>query len=276
MSIFHAIVLGLVQGLTEFLPISSSGHLILAPWLFGWNDFNDIEIQRAFDAALHLGTLVAVLFYLRADLIPYVREGLKVVVAPKKANKTIGRRAWLFVLSAVPAGIAGALAENWITEKLGTPALIAISLMLFGVVLVWADRQTGTRDLDSFSTRDALLIGAAQVLALNPGTSRSGITITAARKFGFSRDAAARVSFLMSVPVIGGAVLLKLTKLASDGIPDGLLVPMIVGIISAGISGWIAMWGMIRLLRSRSFTPFVMYRFVVGISVLSILATSFR
>ena len=276
MSIFHAIVLGLVQGLTEFLPISSSGHLILAPWLFGWNDFNDIEIQRAFDAALHLGTLVAVLFYLRADLVPYVREGLKVVVAPKKANKTIGRRAWMFVLSAVPAGIAGALAENWITEKLGTPALIAISLMLFGVVLVWADRQTGTRDLDSFSKRDALLIGAAQVLALNPGTSRSGITITAARKFGFSRDAAARVSFLMSVPVIGGAVLLKLTKLASDGIPDGLLVPMIVGIISAGISGWIAMWGMIRLLRSRSFTPFVMYRFVVGISVLSILATSFR
>ena len=276
MSIFHAIVLGLVQGLTEFLPISSSGHLILAPWLFGWNDFNDLEIQRAFDAALHLGTLVAVLFYLRADLIPYVREGIKVVVAPKKANKTIGRRAWLFVLSAVPAGIAGALAENWITEKLGTPALIAISLMLFGVVLVWADRQTGTRDLDSFSTRDALLIGAAQVLALNPGTSRSGITITAARKFGFSRDAAARVSFLMSVPVIGGAVLLKLTKLASDGIPDGLLVPMIVGIIAAGISGWIAMWGMIRLLRSRSFTPFVMYRFVVGISVLSILATSFR
>lgn len=276
MSIFHAIVLGLVQGLTEFLPISSSGHLILAPWLFGWNDFNDIEIQRAFDAALHLGTLVAVLFYLRADLIPYVREGIKVVVAPKKANKVVGRRAWMFVLSAVPAGIAGAIAESWITEKLGTPALIAISLMLFGVVLVWADRQTGTRDLDSFSTRDALLIGAAQVLALNPGTSRSGITITAARTFGFSRDAAARVSFLMSVPVIGGAVLLKLTKLAKDGIPEGLLTPMIVGIVAAGISGWIAMWGMIRLLRSRSFTPFVMYRFVVGFGVLSLLATSVR
>ena len=276
MSLFHAIVLGLVQGLTEFLPISSSGHLILAPWLFGWNDFNDIEIQRAFDAALHLGTLVAVLFYLRSDLVPYVREGIKVVVAPKKANKAIGRRAWMFVLSAVPAGIAGALAESWITEKLGTPALIAISLMLFGVVLVWADRQTGTRDLDSFTTRDALLIGAAQVLALNPGTSRSGITITAARTFGFSRDAAARASFLMSVPVIGGAVLLKLTKLANDGIPEGLLTPMIVGIIASGISGWIAMWGMIRLLRSRSFTPFVMYRFVVGIGVLSLLATSFR
>lgn len=276
MSIFHAIVLGLVQGLTEFLPISSSGHLILAPWLFGWNDFSNVETQRAFDAALHLGTLVAVLFYLRADLIPYVREGIQVVVAPKRANTKIGKRAWMFVLSAVPAGIAGALAEDWITKKLGTPALIAISLMVFGVVLVWADRQTGTRDVESFNSRDALLIGAAQVLALNPGTSRSGITITAARKFGFSRDAAARVSFLMSVPVIGGAVLLKLTKLASDGIPDGLMIPMIVGIISAGISGWIAMWGMIRLLRSRSFTPFVMYRFVAGITVLALLSTSFR
>jgi len=276
MSIFHAIVLGLVQELTEFLPISSSGHLILAPWLFGWHDFNDIAIQKAFDTSLHLGTLIAVLFYLRADLVPYVREGIKVVVTPKKANKTVGRRAWMFVLSAVPAGIAGAIAEEWITEKLGTPALVAISLMVFGAILIWADRQVGTRDVDTFSTRDALLIGAAQVIALNPGTSRSGITITAARKFGFSRDAAARVSFLMSVPVIGGAVLLKLAKLAKDGIPDGLLTPMIVGIIAAGISGWIAMWGMIRLLRSRSFTPFVMYRFVAGFSVLALLATSFR
>ena len=216
------------------------------------------------------------LFYLRADLVPYVREGIKVVVTPKKANKTVGRRAWMFVLSAVPAGIAGAIAEEWITEKLGTPAMVAISLMVFGAILIWADRQVGTRDVDTFSTRDALLIGAAQVIALNPGTSRSGITITAARKFGFSRDAAARVSFLMSVPVIGGAVLLKLAKLAKDGIPDGLLTPMIVGIIAAGISGWFAMWGMIRLLRSRSFTPFVMYRFVAGFSVLALLATSFR
>lgn len=276
MSILHAIVLGLVQGLTEFLPISSSGHLILAPWLFGWTDFNDIAIERAFDASLHLGTLIAVLFYLRAELIPYVREGVKVVVSSKRANVEVGRRAWLFVLSAVPAGIVGAVAEDWIVEKLGTPALIAISLMAFGVVLVWADRQQGTRNIDSFTTRDALLIGTAQVLALNPGTSRSGITITAARKFGYSRDAAARISFLMSVPVIGGAVLLKLTKLASDGIPDGLLVPMFVGIVTAGVSGWLAMWGMIRLLRTRSFTPFVMYRFAVGIGVLSILATSIR
>lgn len=276
MSILEAIVLGLVQGLTEFLPISSSGHLILAHWLFGWNTFNDLAIERAFDASLHLGTLIAVLFYLRSDLVPYIREGIYVVVSRSRANVAVGRRAWLFVLSAVPAGIAGAIAEDWIVEKLGGPALIAILLMVFGAVLIWADRQQGARDVDSFTTKDALLIGAAQVLALNPGTSRSGITITAARKFGYSRDAAARISFLMSVPVIGGAVLLKLVNLVSDGIPDGLMIPMLVGIVTAGISGWLAMWGMIRLLRTRNFTPFVVYRFVVGIGVLLILATSFR
>jgi undecaprenyl-diphosphatase len=134
----------------------------------------------------------------------------------------------------------------------------------------------GERTESSFTARDAMLIGLAQVIALNPGTSRSGITITAARKFGFSRDAAARVSFLMSVPVIGGAVLFKLAKLAKDGIPEGLLTPMIVGIITAGISGWIAMWGMMRVLRSRSFNGFVIYRVVIGAGVLLLAASSIR
>jgi undecaprenyl-diphosphatase len=154
--------------------------------------------------------------------------------------------------------------------------MIAISLIVFGLVLLWADRLAGERNENSFTTRDALLIGVAQVIALNPGTSRSGITITAARKFGFTRDAAARVSFLMSVPVIGGAVLFKLTKLVKDGIPDGLLTPMIVGIVAAGISGWIAMWGMMRVLRSRSFNGFVIYRVLIGTGVLLLAASSIR
>ncbi|MEI7967081.1 MAG: undecaprenyl-diphosphate phosphatase, partial [Actinomycetota bacterium] len=253
MPILHAIILGLVQGLSEFLPISSSGHLVLVPWLFGWNDFGSPAIEKAFDTALHLGTLLAVLFYLRQELVGYVREGVRVIIAPKRADKQMGRRAWLFVASAIPAGVAGAIGEDWVTEKLGKPVMVAVSLIVFGLVLLWADRLAGERDEDSFSTRDAVLIGIAQVIALNPGTSRSGITITAARKFGFSRDAAARVSFLMSVPVIGGAVLFKLAKLAKDGVPDGLMTPMIVGIVAAGISGWFAMWGMIRMLRSRNF-----------------------
>lgn len=280
MPILHAIILGLVQGFSEFLPISSSGHLALVPWLFGWNDFADVtngaSIEKAFDTALHLGTLVAVLFYLRAELIGYVREGIRIVVSPKRADKQMGKRAWLFVASAIPAGIAGAIGQQWITDKLGTPVLIAVSLVVFGLLLLWADRQQGTRDVDTFTRKDALLIGLAQVLALNPGTSRSGITITAARKFGFSRDAAARVSFLMSVPVIGGAVLFSLVNLVRDGIPDGLIAPMIAGIIAAGVSGWVAMWGMIRILRTRNFNMFVMYRVAVGFGVLSIAASSWR
>ena len=280
MPILHAIILGLVQGFSEFLPISSSGHLALVPWLFGWNDFADVtngaSIEKAFDTALHLGTLVAVLFYLRAELIGYVREGIRIAVSPKRADKQMGKRAWLFVASAIPAGIAGAIGQQWITDKLGTPVLIAVSLVFFGLLLLWADRQQGTRDVDTFTRKDALLIGLAQVLALNPGTSRSGITITAARKFGFSRDAAARVSFLMSVPVIGGAVLFSLVKLVRDGIPDGLIAPMIAGIIAAGVSGWVAMWGMIRILRTRNFNMFVMYRVAVGFGVLSIAASSWR
>lgn len=280
MPILHAIILGLVQGFSEFLPISSSGHLALVPWLFGWNDFADVtngaSIEKAFDTALHLGTLVAVLFYLRTELVGYVREGIRIVVSPQRADKQMGKRAWLFVASAIPAGIAGAIGQQWITDKLGTPVLIAISLVFFGLLLLWADRQQGTRDVNTFTRKDALLIGLAQVLALNPGTSRSGITITAARKFGFSRDAAARVSFLMSVPVIGGAVLFSLVKLVRDGIPDGLIAPMIAGIIAAGVSGWVAMWGMIRILRTRNFNMFVMYRVAVGFGVLSIAASSWR
>ena len=280
MPILHAIILGLVQGFSEFLPISSSGHLALVPWLFGWNDFADVatgdSIEKAFDTALHLGTLVAVLFYLRTELIGYVREGIRIVVSPKRADKQMGKRAWLFVASAIPAGIAGAIGQQWITDKLGTPVLIAVSLVFFGLLLLWADRQQGTRDVSTFTRKDALLIGLAQVLALNPGTSRSGITITAARKFGFSRDAAARVSFLMSVPVIGGAVVFSLAKLLRDGIPDGLIAPMIAGIIAAGVSGWVAMWGMIRILRTRNFNMFVMYRVAVGFGVLSIAASSWR
>ena len=280
MPILHAIILGLVQGFSEFLPISSSGHLALVPWLFGWNDFADVangdSIEKAFDTALHLGTLLAVLFYLRTELIGYVREGIRIVVSPKRADKQMGKRAWLFVASAIPAGIAGAIGQQWITDKLGTPVLIAVSLVFFGLLLLWADRQQGTRDVDTFTRKDALLIGLAQMLALNPGTSRSGITITAARKFGFSRDAAARVSFLMSVPVIGGAVLFSLVKLVRDGIPDGLIAPMIAGIIAAGVSGWVAMWGMIRILRTRNFNMFVMYRVAVGFGVLSIAASSWR
>jgi len=274
--ILHAVVLGVVQGLTEFLPISSSGHLALVPWLFGWAEIADPADALAFDTALHLGTLVAVVVYLRRELVPYVRNGVALVAAPARADRAVGARAWWFVASAIPAAIVGALGVDVIAERLGTPAIIACSLIGFGLVLLWADRRRGARGVESFGGRDALVLGLAQVLALNPGTSRAGITITAARARGFDRDAAARASFLMSIPVIGGAVVFQLVSLVRDGVPEGLLAPMIVGIVCAGVSGWFAMWGMIRLLRTRAFTGFVVYRVVLGTFVLALVASPWR
>jgi undecaprenyl-diphosphatase len=274
--ILHAIVLGLVQGLSEFLPISSSGHLLLVPWLFNWHDFDDKSIEKAFDVALHLGTLIAVVGYFRKELVVYVREGVRLVVKREKPVNPEGRLAWLLVLSAIPAAAVGAVAEKTIDDKLGTPGLIAASMLFFALLLWWADRREGKRALETYTPGDAVKVGAAQVLALNPGTSRSGITITAARFLGFDRDSAARASFLMAIPVTAGAVAFKMLKLAKDGVPDGLGVPMIVGIVTAALSGWLAVWGTLRLVRTRSFTPFVIYRIAVAVLVWTLMLTGVR
>ncbi len=280
MPIFHAIVLGLVQGLSEFLPISSSGHLLLVPWLFNWHDFANNaagnSVEKAFDVALHLGTLIAVVGYFWKELVVYVRDGARMVVKRERPGTPEGRLAWLLVLSALPGAVVGALLEKTIDNKLGRPVMIGISLIVFGLVLLWADRQKGTRTLDDFNKDDAIKVGAAQVLALNPGTSRSGITITAARWLGLDRDAATRASFLMSIPIIAGAVAFKMLKLAKDGIPHGLAVPMVVGIVTSALSGWLAVWGLLRLVRSHSFTPFVIYRVAFGVLVLGLCITHAR
>lgn len=274
--LLHALVLGLVQGLAEFLPISSSGHLRLVPWLFGWNDLADPSVAKAFDVSLHLGTLVAVIAYFRRDLVVYVRDGLGLLVRRERPSTPEGRLAWLLMLSCVPAAVVGAVFEDVIDERLGTPGLIAASLVVFGLLLLVADRARGRRTLDQYTTRDALTVGAAQVLALNPGTSRSGITMTAARWMGFDRDAAARASFLMAIPITGGAVVFKLAGLFSDGVPEGLLAPMAVGIIAAGLSGWVAVWGTLHLVRTRSFGGFVAYRLVLAALVWALMIAGVR
>lgn len=277
MPILHAIVLGLVQGLSEFLPISSSGHLLLVPWLFDWHDFENESIEKAFDVSLHIGTLVAAVIYFRSDLKRYIGAGVGSVVRRERPMTTDARVAWLLLLSTVPAALVGAVFESAIDDRLGKPVIIAVSLIVFGLLLAVVDRATGRRDVDEFTIRDAVVIGAAQALALNPGTSRSGITMTASRWTGFSRDAAARLSFLMMIPVTGGAVVFKLAKMASDGgIPDGLGVPMLVGIITSGISGWFAVWGLLRLIRTKTFAPFVAYRVIAGIAILAIAASGWR
>lgn len=279
MPIIHAIVLGLVQGFSEFLPISSSGHLLLVPWLFGWNDFagdNGESIKKTFDVALHLGTFVAVLGYFWRDVVVYVKEGTLLVVKRQRPTTVEGRLAWLFVLATLPAAAVGALFEDVIDTALGTPLIIAISLIGFGLLLGWADRLGGERELEDFHAPDALKVGAAQALALNPGTSRSGITITAGRWLGFNRDAAARISFVMSLPVIAGAVLVKSVGLFTGEVDSDLYIPMLVGVVTSGIAGWIAVWGTLRWIRTHSFMPFVIYRVALGVFMLLLIATGLR
>lgn len=275
MPIYQAIILGIVQGLSEFLPISSSGHLLLTPWIAGWDEL-DPSIKKSFDVALHLGTLVAVVGYFRHDVSTYVVEGSKLVFQRKVPPTTEGKLAWLFVLATLPAAAVGALFEDQIDNRLGTPMIIGISLIVFGIVLAIADRSLGRRRVEDFRARDALLVGAAQALALNPGTSRSGITMTAGRFLGFDRDAAVRISFVMSIPVIFGAVVFKFGGLINDGIPEGFTAPLLAGIISSGLSGWFAVWGTIRIVRTRSFMPFVVYRIVLGVVVLILVFTGAR
>jgi len=278
MSWWHALILGLVQGLTEFFPVSSSGHLALVPWLFGWNHFDDASVSTAFDAALHLGTLVAVVFAVRVELTGLIAAGVRrpFIGRQRRASDPHGRLAWLLLLTAVPAALFGAAFDDFISEALGGPVAVAISLILFGVVLWWADRRVGSRTAADLSQRDAWLIGAAQVLALNPGTSRSGITISAMRLLGYERAAAVRMSFVMGVPIIAGAGAFKVGSLVVDGIPEGLLVPMLVGISAAAATGWLAINALQRLATRSNFNVFVVYRVVLGLVILNLAATGLR
>lgn len=266
MPIVHAIALGITQGLSEFLPISSSGHLRLVPWLFGWDDFaGRAPLEKTFDVALHLGTLIGAIAYFRKDVIRYARAGLR-----RDARDTSdGRLAWLLVASTIPAAITGALFADVIEDKTGYIWLIATMLIAFGVALGWADRRTGERGIEDVRLRDALLMGAGQAVALQPGVSRSGVTMTAGLLGGLGRDGAARFAFLMSLPITAGALLFKGVEVAADGgVPDGFAAPFVWGVVASGITGWLAVWGTLRLIRTRTFAPFVLYRVVVGVGVL--------
>jgi undecaprenyl-diphosphatase len=266
-----------VQGLSEFLPISSSGHLIIVPQLLGWHELNsDNSLNKSFDVALHLGTLVAALWYFRRDVWKYVRAFVASLRA--RSVKTLDQRlAWLLLLSAIPGGIAGALLESTIEDTLGDPVLIGVNLVVFGLILLWADQSGGRRGDDDFRSRDAAAMGVAQALALAPGVSRSGVTISAGRWCRFSREAATRLSFLMSIPIIGGAALYTGIKLARDGgIPAGYGSAFFWGTVTAAVSGFFAIAVLLRYVRTHSFLPFVIYRVVLGVIVIVVFATGVR
>lgn len=269
MEILHAIVLGIVQGLSEFLPISSSGHLELTRWLFGWDEL-DAEIETAFDVAVHLGTLLGAIVYLWQDIVRYITAGF----APLRGQPlgTDGRIAWFLVASAVPASITGVLLKDQIAD-LDRIWMIAVMLIVFGLALLIADRLPERRSLDEFRLRDALAMGVGQAFALQPGVSRSGATLTVCRGLGFERDAAARLVFLMSLPIIAGA---GVFALADASIPSDFWPPFLWGMAASAVTGYAAVWGTLKMVRSRTFAPFVAYRVVVGVAVLLILATGWR
>ena len=276
MSELEALLLGIVQGLTEFLPISSSGHLIIVPWLQDYTFLKDHdEFNRTFDVALHAGTLVAAISYLRREVVELIRSFIE--AARARAIETPSQRLSVAIaVGTIPAVIAGGLGSGFIEDHLGEPWMIAIQLILFGALLGYADRLPERKALEGSTIRDGFYIGLAQVLALAPGTSRSGITITAGRYLGLNRDAAARFSFLLLIPIVFGATLFEAAKAVHDGLPDGVAGPMIVGTIAAAISGYAAIAWLLRLVRTHSYRPFVLYRYFAGATILLIIATGLR
>jgi undecaprenyl-diphosphatase len=275
-SVLHAIVLGIVQGLTEFLPISSSGHLILVPDLLGWDDLSgDPALSKTFDVALHMGTLLAALWYFRRDLAVYVAAAWR-SVRTRSVAPTDARVGWLLLLTAVPGAITGALFASEIEEDLGDPILIGVMLIAFGTVLLLVDRLPGSRFVADFRLKDAAIMGIAQAVALQPGVSRSGVTMTAGRWLRFDRAAAARISFLMSIPIIAGAGLYKGAEVANDGFPPDFVAPFFWGFVASAVSGFVAIAWLIRYLQTNTFFPFVVYRWVVGTLVIIVFATGLR
>ncbi len=270
MEIIQAIIFGTIQGLTEFLPISSSAHLILLPKFFHWNDPG-----LAFDVALHFGTLLAVVSYFWKDLLEIVGfflEGLGF------ENKYIGgfteksfynkRIVWLLIIATIPGAIAGYFLNDLAESSLRSPGLIIFTLVFFGGLLYLADKAAKQkRKIKKLNFKDVILIGLAQSLAIIPGTSRSGATITAGLLLGLTRKTAARFSFLMSMPIIFGAVLFKFPEFIKNGIGQY----EILGILASALSGYLAIAGLMRFINKVSYKVFFWYRIILAILILIIL-----
>ncbi len=274
---WQALVLGIVQGMTELLPISSSGHLVLVPWLGDWRFLEEHDdFNHTFDVALHLGTALAVAGYFARDLWALIRAWLG-SLSRRRIQTTDERLAWIVVVATIPAGIVGLSLEDVITSKLGEPWQIAILLAVFGVVLWLADRRPSRRDAHELSLKEGFAVGAAQALALMPGVSRAGITITAGRLLGLDRDAAARLSFLLLVPTVLGAVLLKgLQDVVLGDLPAGWKGPFAVGVLASFGTGLLAIQWLLDYVRRHTYDVFVVYRLIAAAVILLLIATGIR
>jgi undecaprenyl-diphosphatase len=257
----QAVVLGIVQGLTEFLPISSSGHLILVPHVFGWPDQG-----LAFDAVMHLGTIAALLAYFRDELLALV------------TGEMSRRLGVIIVVATIPAGVAGLLFGDFVETSLRSTAVIAASTAFWACVMWAADRQAraavaidGGDPLERVSGPQGIGVGFAQAIALIPGTSRSGITITTGLIAGLDRATAARFSFLLGIPVTAAAGALEMLRVLRDGLPAGDTGPLAAALLAAFGSGWFAVWFLVNYLKRRSLVPFVVYRLVLAAVILAVL-----
>lgn len=260
MTVFQALVLGIVQGLSEFLPISSSAHLALAPWILHWRDPG-----LAFDVALHFGTLVAVLWYFRAEWLALILATRDIIVR-RRVETERERRVLFLIVATIPGAIAGLALEKQAESTFRDPRLVAMALIVMGILLWAVDRfAPRNRGLARMRWSDALLIGVAQMFAIIPGVSRSGSTITAGRALTFEREDAAVFSFLMSMPIIAAAAVLKMPQALRE---QGLSAPMIVGVLASALSGWLAIAVLLRLVTRHSYGVFAAYRIILGLAVL--------
>ena len=273
----QSVVLGLVQGLTEFLPVSSSGHLILVPWAFGWPDQG-----LAFDAVMHLGTIAALLAYFRGELLTMLRSTAAGARTPPGGAGTRqgepDERGWrhlalLLIVATIPAGLAGLALNKVIDVYLRLPIVVATSTVVWALVMLVADRRAAQRRQSTHGETNVgwgqgLFVGCAQALALIPGTSRSGITITSGLFGGLDRATAARFAFLVGIPITALAGGYKALHLARAGVPADERGPLVVAVLVAFVSGWAAVWFLVRYLQRHSLLPFIVYRIALGLVLL--------
>jgi undecaprenyl-diphosphatase len=261
MTVFQAIVLGIVQGLSEFLPISSSAHLALTPWVFGWD-----PPGLSFDVALHLGTLIALVWFFWQEWMTLTRALFTVIRRRRFETESERRLVWV-VVATIPGGIAGYLLQDYAKTVFRTPALIGFNLIVMGVILWAIDRKARQdRGLDSMGWKDAVTVGLAQMFAIVPGVSRSGSTITAGRALGFSREASAVFSFLLSLPIITAAIVFE----GRHAIDHGITLPLVAGVISSAVSGWLAISVLLKFVARNSYGVFAGYRLLVGAGILAL------
>ncbi len=264
MNALHALVLGIIQGLTEFLPVSSSGHLVLVPWILGWE-----APKLVFDTTVHWGTLLAVVVYFWKDLVNLIVAGWKGLVKFSLADPE-ARLAWGIVVATIPGALAGALLDKWFESLFQKPMYVGAALLVTASILFLSEKiGHRTRDTGSINWLDAILIGTAQAFAIIPGISRSGTTMSTGLARNLKRDVAARYSFLLSIPIIFGAGLFKLKDLAETGVTENEATVLIVGFVAAAISGYLAIDFLMKFVRSKPFYVFAAYCFLAGIFALA-------